>query len=105
VLVASGALLGYFGLVSPLLAAEAGKAEVRTSLKATLFAPTALLLGLLLVALPPRLFARGAAPTWLVDADSRRLGLGGYVLVGALLLLGLALHVWVQSRLSELGYA
>ncbi|MCK6460553.1 MAG: hypothetical protein L6Q95_11750 [Planctomycetes bacterium] len=92
---ACGLVLAWFGAVHPLLLADEG-AEVRLYLKAAIAAPVAIVYGLLYV------LAHGWA--------TRRLGTRtkqtplGLVVIGVLVVLGLALYVWVKSTLEGRGY-
>jgi hypothetical protein len=104
VLVAAGVMLGYLGVMAPLAAANAGAAEVSTSSKAVLVTPAFLSLGLLLVALPAHRFEPGGMPAWFADESSQRLAFGGYVTLGALLVVGVLVDMWVKGRLAALGY-
>ena len=103
-LAAIGGFLLKIGFLDVLRDAERGASRVSTSMKAVLVAPMFLLLGLLLVVIG----APGDGSTGIgrhfTNASDRRLKPLGWVLVGVMLLPGLVMYLWLQSRLSELGF-
>lgn len=101
---ACGAFLLKIGFFDVLRDAESGATRVSTSLKAVLIAPGVIVLGLFLL-----LFgAPGDGSTGIgrhfTDASTRKLKPLGWVLVMFILAPGLGLYLWLQSRLSELGF-
>lgn len=96
-MVGLGALLGYWGVIEPVLALVRHARRIRYPYEATIAAPPVLVIGLLYLALghrASRLFALKAAqrPTQL-----------GLVLLGALVLAGFVLQGWLQVRIEAGG--
>ena len=103
-LAACGAFLLKLGFFNVLHDAESGASSVSTSMKAVLIAPGAIFLGLALLVMG----APGDGSTRIgrhfTDASTRKLKPLGWLLVILFLLPGLGLYLWLQSRLSELGF-
>ena len=103
-LAAIGGFLLKIGFLDVLRDAEGGASSVSTSMKAVLVAPAMMLLGLLLMVMG----APGDGSTGIgrhfTNASDRRLKPLGWVLVGLALLPGFVMYLWLQSRLSELGF-
>jgi hypothetical protein len=101
---ASGAFLLKIGFFDVLRDAEAGATRVSTSMKAVVVAPGFLALGLfLLVFGAPGDGSQGIGRHF-SDVSTRKLKPLGWLLVILILLPGLGLYLWLQSRLSELGF-
>ncbi|MEP7120920.1 MAG: hypothetical protein ABJE95_08425 [Byssovorax sp.] len=105
ILIAAGALLLKVGLFDVLRDAEAHSGLVKTSMTALMFAPAAILLGLVAVTLGAR--ARGpdsAIARSLNGVDRQPSQVRKVVTTIVLMLPGLLLYAWLRSRLSALGF-
>jgi hypothetical protein len=99
-----GGFLLKIGFFDVLRDAEGGETHVSTSLKAVLVAPGILVLGLLLIVIGAPGDGSEGIGRHFTNAADRRLKPLGWVLVMLMLLPGLVMYLWLQSRLSELGF-
>jgi hypothetical protein len=103
-LAACGAFLLKTGFFDVLRDAEAGAAHVSTSMKAVLVAPAFMMFGLLLMVIGAPGDGGSGIGRHFTNAADRKLKPLGWVLAIATLLPGLVLYLWLDSRLSALGF-
>lgn len=103
-LVAIGGWLLKYGFFDVLRDAEANAPRVSTSMKAVLVAPAFVMLGLLLVVIGAPGDGSSGAGRYFVRASDRKLTPLGWVLTMLTLAPGLVLYLWLQERLSALGF-
>lgn len=105
-LVACGAFLLKIGFFDVLRDAEAGAAHVSTSMKAVLVAPAFVMFGLLLMVIgaPGDGGSGSGFGRHISNASTRKLKPLGWALVIVTLLPGLVMYLWLDSRLSALGF-
>jgi hypothetical protein len=84
--------------------AESSAPRVTSSMKALIVAPMFLLMGLLLIAIGAPGDGSSGMGRHVIRASDRRLKPLGWILVGAMLVPGLVLYIWLQSHLASLGY-
>ena len=101
VLIAIGILLVYFTAIAPIQAAQQGAAEVTRHTKLLFLTPTALIFGILALAL-------GSKSRTLLQTEKRgkqQLTLWGWIIVGVCIGGGIGLNEWLKGILSVAGYA
>lgn len=103
-LTACGAFLLKTGFFDVLRDAEAGAAHVSTSMKAVLIAPVFVLFGVLLMVIGAPGDGGSGFGRHFINASDRKLKPLGWVLAMVTLLPGLVLYLWLDSRLSALGF-
>ena len=97
VIFAGGAVIAYFSIVRPLLAAARHEPSVSLSLKGVVFAPIVLGLGVFFIALGPqatRIMAQESKPTPM-----------GWLFFALVCAVGFGLYLWLKSVLRGYGYA
>lgn len=103
-LTACGAYLLKIGFFDVLRDAEGGATNVSTSMKAVLVAPAFVMFGLLMIVIGAPGDGSVGVGRYFTRAGDRRLTPLGWVLTCVTLLPGLVMYLWLQSRLSELGF-
>jgi hypothetical protein len=102
-LVAIGAFLLKMCVFDVLAAARRGE-TVHLSMRGTIIAPGAILLGIVLTYVS---FTRANPREWgrqLTNPETKRLSPRGWVIVIVMLGAGLGLYLWTKSQLVALGY-
>jgi hypothetical protein len=103
-LAACGGFLLKIGFFDVLRDAEAGAPSISTSMKAVLVAPAFVMFGLLLIVIGAPGDGSMGIGRHFTNASDRKLKPLGWVLALVTLLPGLVLYLWLDSRLSELGF-
>jgi hypothetical protein len=102
------ALIGGYLLKSSFLdvlrQAESSAPEVTTSMKALIVAPMFVLLGLFLMTIGAPGDGSSGMGRHVIRASDRRLKPLGWIIVGAVLVPGLVLYLWLKNHLASLGY-
>ena len=94
----SGGVLAYLSILLPLVGASHHEEDVSISLKAVMFAPALIILGLIL------LFMGNDGAGRLLGSRQRP-KLLGLVICIAIVGIGILLYEWLRSRLRAYGYA
>lgn len=93
-----GGVLAYLSIISPLVAASHHEDEVSVSLKAVIFTPALIIIGLIL-------FFMGNDRAGQLLGSRKTPSPLGIVICLATAALGILLYVWLKNRLRAYGYS
>ncbi len=103
VILVAGAVLAKIGILDTLQEAERHEAQTLSLSSTVGLVPAALLLGTVLLLGGGRIVGWGKRLGRERRPDGRR-SVAGWLFIGLLLAPGLGLYLWLQHRLTELGY-